>query len=260
MDGSVSGQNASCSLASGVCIFTIVNNSTTPLNPVGCQMLVVVAANVTSITTLTANSELATTTITFANGSRSTEVSTPTNSIAANSTVTETFTVVNNINGTLSGPATTSIPASSQVTMTCTIPPAQLTQQPTGSRADGTVWMKTAGSSEATPAGTQIPVGFEGVWSLADTVLATATVTETLTTLASQATTTYAIPTTDCTYMPVTTTETTTITVGPTPPASTTTTTVTSTSTSYTQTVTVTSCTFSALPIVTSTVTTTENP
>jgi hypothetical protein len=91
-------------------------------------------------------------------------------------------------------------------------------------------------------------------------IVATVTVTTTLTTQASQATTTYAIPTTSCTYMPVITTTTTTITVGPTPPASTSTTTVTTTSTSYSQTITVTSCTFSALPWVTSTVTTTATP
>lgn len=94
----------------------------------------------------------------------------------------------------------------------------------------------------------------------ANTSVATVTVTETLTTLASQATTTYAIPTTSCTYVPVITTTTTTITVGPTPPASTITTTLTSTSTTYSQTVTVTSCTFSALPWVTYTVTTTATP
>jgi hypothetical protein len=91
----------------------------------------------------------------------------------------------------------------------------------------------------------------------ANPAVATVTVTTTLTTQASKATTTYAIPTTNCTIMPVITTTTTTITVGPTPPVSTTTTTVTTTSTSYTQTVTVTSCTYSAPPMVTSTVTTT---
>jgi hypothetical protein len=83
----------------------------------------------------------------------------------------------------------------------------------------------------------------------------TVTVTETLTTQAPQATTTYAIPTTSCTFSPVVTTTITTITVGSTPPATTTTTTVTTTSTSYAQTVTVTSCTYS-MSTVTSTVTT----
>jgi hypothetical protein len=89
--------------------------------------------------------------------------------------------------------------------------------------------------------------------------VATLTVTTTLITQGSQATTTYAIPTTSCTIMPVGFTTTTTITVGATPPATTTTTTVTTTSTSYTQTVTVTSCTYSESTF-TSTVTTTTNP
>ncbi len=78
------------------------------------------------------------------------------------------------------------------------------------------------------------------------TVVATVTVTETLTTQASQATTTYAIPTTNCTLLSPIFTTTTTVIAGPNLPASTTTTTttVTTTSTSYTQTVTVTSCTY----------------
>ena len=88
------------------------------------------------------------------------------------------------------------------------------------------------------------------------TVVATLTVTETLTTQASQPTTTYASPTTNCTS-PTTITVTTTIIAGPQLPESTTTTTttVTTTSTSYSQTVTVTSCTYS-VSTVTSAVTT----
>jgi len=89
--------------------------------------------------------------------------------------------------------------------------------------------------------------------------VATVTATDTITTQASQATTSYAIPTTNCTIVGVTVTTTTTTTVGPGPPVSTTTTTLTTTSTSYSQTVTVTSCTYSE-PTVTSTVTTTTIP
>jgi hypothetical protein len=106
---------------------------------------------------------------------------------------------------------------------------------------------------------TSISSTSSGAGVSSNTVVATVTVTETLTTQASQATTIYAIPTTNCTFSPVVTTTITTIIVGPTHPASTTTTTVTTTSTSYTQTVTVTSCTYS-MPTVTSTVTTTVNP
>jgi hypothetical protein len=92
-----------------------------------------------------------------------------------------------------------------------------------------------------------------------NTAVATVTMTATLTTQASQATTTYAIPTSDCTPLGGEIVILTTITVGPTPPASTTTTTVTTTSSTYTQTVTVTSCIGSG-STVTSTVTTTANP
>jgi len=98
-----------------------------------------------------------------------------------------------------------------------------------------------------------------GAGASSNAAVATVTVTETLTTQASQATTTYAQPTSNCTELGGAITTTTTITVGPTPPSSTTTTTVTTTSTSYTKTVTVTSCTYS-MPTVTSTVTTTVTP
>jgi len=75
------------------------------------------------------------------------------------------------------------------------------------------------------------------------TVVATATATETLTTQASQATTTFVVPATNCSLV-AGSAVTTTIIVGPQLPASTitTTTTVTTTSTIYSQTVTVTSC------------------
>jgi hypothetical protein len=112
----------------------------------------------------------------------------------------------------------------------------------------------------ATDNGQGSPVVLEANFTLApNTAVATVTLTETSTTQGSQATTTYAIPTTSCTLLGGTETIQTTITVGPTPPTSTTTTTMTTTSTSYTQTVTVTSCTYSA-QTVTSTVTTTATP
>jgi hypothetical protein len=94
-----------------------------------------------------------------------------------------------------------------------------------------------------------------GPGTSSNTAVATVTVTETLTTQASQPTTTYAAPP-NCGTLFVKITTTITTTVGA---ASTTTVTVTTTSTSYTQTVTSTSCTYST-PTVTSTVTTTVNP
>lgn len=164
--GALSGENALCSLASGVCTFTVVNNSTTPLDLVGCQTQVIGGVEVTTTTLSAASSESATTTyITFANGSSSMVVSTPTDSIASASVITQTATEYLNINGTIGGPATAGIPASSQVTMTCTFPTTQLTQQPTGSQASGSVWVKLASSWDSYPAGTQTSFGFEGVWS-----------------------------------------------------------------------------------------------
>lgn len=93
----------------------------------------------------------------------------------------------------------------------------------------------------------------------ANIVVATVTVTTTLTTQASQATTFYVLPS-GCSYYPLTTTVTSTTTVGSGVPVSTSTTTVTTTSTTYSQTVTETSCTHGLNPTVTSTVTTTATP
>ena len=161
----LSAQNVSCSLASGVCAFTIVNNSTTPLELEDCQMMVVVSVNLTT-TTYTASSELTTTTyITFGNGSISTVFSTPSSSIAAASTVTQTVTAVSNVNGTMGGPATVGIPANSQTAATCTMPTAQLGYETEGSIADGGLQAKLVDSAYGYPAGTEIRFGFEGTWS-----------------------------------------------------------------------------------------------
>ena len=161
----LSAQNVSCSLASGVCAFTIVNNSTATLELEDCQMTVVVSVNVTT-TTYTASSELATTTyITFGNGSISTVVSTPSSSIAAASTVAQTVTAVQNVNGTMGGPATAGIPANSQTAATCTMPTTQLGYETQGSTADGGFQVKLVDSAYSYPAGTEMRSGFEGTWS-----------------------------------------------------------------------------------------------
>lgn len=161
----LSARNVSCSLASGVCAFTIVNNSTASLELEDCQMTVVVSVNVTT-TTYTASSELATTTyITFENGSISTVVSTPSSSVAAASTVTQTVTAVSNVNGTMGGPATAGIPANSQAAATCTMPTAQLGNETQGSIADGVFQAKLVDSAYGYPAGTEMTFGFEGTWS-----------------------------------------------------------------------------------------------
>lgn len=124
--GELSGQNASCSLESGVCTFTVVNNSTASLEPRSCQIDVIVGTQV----------------------------------VAGTGTVTYAT-----VNGTVGGPAAAGISASSEVTMTCTIPAAQLTQQPSGSQASGAVWVNLTNSWYSYPAGTQTGFSFEGVWS-----------------------------------------------------------------------------------------------
>jgi hypothetical protein len=125
--GELSGQNASCSLESGICTFMVVNNSTASLEPRSCQTSVIVATQV----------------------------------VAGTGTVT-TYAIVN---GTVGGPAAAGIPASSEVTMICTFPTTQLTQQPSGSQAGGAVWVNLTNSWYSYPAGTHTSFSFEGVWS-----------------------------------------------------------------------------------------------
>ena len=125
--GELSGQNASCSLESGVCTFTVVNNGTASLEPRSCQTSVIVATQV----------------------------------VAGTGTVVKYATV----NGTVGGPAAVGIPAGSEVTMTCTFPTTQLIQQPSGSQASGAVWVNLTNSWYSYPAGTQTGFSFEGVWS-----------------------------------------------------------------------------------------------
>jgi len=161
----LSAQNVSCSLASGVCDFTIVNNSTATLELEDCQMTLVVSVNLAT-NTYTASSELTTTTyITFGNGSISTAVSTPSSSIAAASTVTQTVTAVSYFNGTMGGQATVSIPANSQTAATCTMTTTQLGHETQGSTAEGGLRVKLVDSAYSYPAGTEMTFGFEGTWS-----------------------------------------------------------------------------------------------
>src|SRR5271157_4511700 len=47
--GLVSALGVSCSLATGVCTFTVVNNSSVPLEPVSCGMRVILEANSSGI-------------------------------------------------------------------------------------------------------------------------------------------------------------------------------------------------------------------
>ncbi len=124
--GELSAQDVSCSLASGVCTLTIVNNSTVPLELETCDVVVIVSSNVSSSATVTEYSS---------------------------------------INGTIGGPATAGMPANSQVTATCTVPATQLAHQTEGSLADGTFMVKLDDSWYSYPAGTETGFSFEGTWS-----------------------------------------------------------------------------------------------
>jgi hypothetical protein len=163
--GELSGQDLSCSFASGVCTLTIVNNSTTPLQLETCDVQGIVSVNVIT-TTYAASTEATTTTyIALPNGTTATVVSTPNSSIAAASTVTQTVTESNIVNGTVGGPATAGIPADSQVTATCTVPTSQFAPQTVGSYAGGSFTVKLVNSADGSPAGTETRVSFQGTWS-----------------------------------------------------------------------------------------------
>lgn len=108
LPGAPSAQGVSCSLATGVCTLTLLNNSTSTLKLKTCQMSLIMSSNVSSGTTITAY-------------------------IA--------------VNGTIGGPATAGVPANSQATGTCTVPVTQLAHETKGSVADGTFMAKLVDSS-----------------------------------------------------------------------------------------------------------------
>jgi hypothetical protein len=118
-------QNVTCTLATGICTLVIVNNSTIPLQLVGCAM--------TSI---------------------------PSISTTSNSTTT-TYSVVN---GT-AGSENMSIPSYSHQTVTCAVPPGLLENARVGGPADGTFTVKYAEAWYNIPAGTEDPLFFVGEWS-----------------------------------------------------------------------------------------------
>ena len=170
--GELFARNVSCSIATGVCSFTIVNNSSTPLQPENCRVLVTSGINVTT-TTYTTTSLSFTTYTTFANASSSTHTTSTSSSSAATGTstpsattvtVTATVTTVRQVNGTIGGPAVAGIPANSQVDATCAVPTSQLAHETKGSSATGNLVVKFA-DSKSHPAGAGTTFGFEGIWS-----------------------------------------------------------------------------------------------
>jgi len=165
LTGVISAQDASCSLAKGVCSVTLVNESPTAIELEACHVAGIGGVNVTT-TTYTASSELTTTTyIAFANGSTSTVISTRSSSIAAASTVTDTVTEYLNVNGTVGGPDTVDIPVNSEVPATCAVPTAQFVLQTLGSVASGGFTVKFLDSVDSYSAGTETNISFEGTWS-----------------------------------------------------------------------------------------------
>jgi len=175
LTGELSAQDVSCSLASGVCTFTIANNSTTPLDLETCQMQVVASVNVTSTTTYATISPTTTYTAIAGSSTTHTNTTTPTvaggqstataTSTASSSVATVTITEYMIVNGTIGGPASAGVPANSKVNATCTIPTTQLGHETGGSVADGGFTVKLVDSADSYPAGTETTFSFEGTWS-----------------------------------------------------------------------------------------------
>jgi hypothetical protein len=138
--GELSAKDVSCSLATGVCALTIVNNSTTPLQLVDCQVSVVIGINDTGVTYITTNQ-------------------------SSTGTATEIITTDNNFNGTVGGPAAAGVPANSQVAATCAVPTTELAHEPSGSSSEGVFRAKIVDSVGPYAAGAETSFNFEGTWS-----------------------------------------------------------------------------------------------
>jgi hypothetical protein len=124
--GVLSTQDVSCSLATGVCTLTIVNNSTVPLKLETCEMVATTVIENSSSTTITQS---------------------------------------NTVNGTIGGPATAGISANSEVGATCTVPAEPFAHQAAGSPVNGSFVVNLVDSYYYDPAGTAVHFGFEGTWS-----------------------------------------------------------------------------------------------
>lgn len=137
--GQISTRDVTCSLATGVCSLTIVNNSSTPLQLLDCETSVVVGTNVTG---------------TYLTTSGSTTV-----------TATQTITTEPNFNGTVGGPAAAGVPPNSQVAATCAFPTTELVHEVSGTGTAGGFQAKLLDSAGLYPAGAETAFGFEGIWS-----------------------------------------------------------------------------------------------
>ncbi len=125
-------ENISCSLNTGGCTFTIVNNYTVSLNPnnknyvslasVGCQFYV--------------------------------------NEMSGGN-----ITAGHRVNGTIGGAAANGIPANSQVGGSCTVPTSALSYETVGSYAFGGFTVKFLQNSFQFAAGDEPTFDFQGTWS-----------------------------------------------------------------------------------------------
>jgi hypothetical protein len=134
LTGELSARDVSCSLATGVCDLMIVNNSTTPLQLLDCQMSVNIGFNYTAVTYITTTS-------------------------------TATITLGDSINGTLGGPAVAGIPANSQIATTCALPTTELAYETSGSSVVGGFQARLVESEGPYSAGAETAFNFQGTWS-----------------------------------------------------------------------------------------------
>ncbi|MDG6925478.1 MAG: hypothetical protein JRN09_02885 [Nitrososphaerota archaeon] len=125
LTGQLYAESVSCSLSTGVCTFTIVNNSTVPLDFEGCHVV-------------------------------QTEVIGGSNSTA---------TLSNPVNGTIGGAATAGIPASSHVEATCAVPTAPFAGQTAGSQVSVSFSVKLVDDWYSYHAGTVVYFTFPGTWT-----------------------------------------------------------------------------------------------
>ncbi|HEV2138037.1 MAG TPA: hypothetical protein VGR53_04290 [Nitrososphaerales archaeon] len=126
--GYVSTTDVTCSLATGSCTMTIINNSTVPLIIESCRMSLISRIN---------------------------------------GTVT-TYDMVNGTAGGPAAagiPAEIDHARGSTIPGSCTVPMTELSLQASGSPADGLFLVKLASSWYGYPAGTETIVGFDGIWS-----------------------------------------------------------------------------------------------
>ena len=126
--GYVSARGVTCSLSTGVCTMTLLNNSTVPLAVTGCNMSLISNSNGTSTT----------------------------------------WNIVNGKIGgpALAGiTAGISYGHGSIVSGSCTVPKTALSLQTSGSLADGLIFVQLESSRYDYPAGTWAVIDFQGTWS-----------------------------------------------------------------------------------------------